>query len=1388
MTHEHPEEMHRGPATGARRIAGPRLLATTSALALAIAASHPGAAQAQTLPAGGTVTSGNATIGGSGGNLIVNQTSKNAILSWDSFSIGSGARAHFENGSGATLNRVTGNVPSSIDGLLTSTGSVYLVNPSGIAVGTGGMVRTGGSFVASTHDATDTDFLNGGDLTLKGNSKASVANRGTITAKSGDVVLTARQVENTGTIDAEKGSAGLLAGYEVLLRDTKLADGKFAVRVGGRDTKVVNSGGIRAADVELRANGGNVQALAGNTSETIKATGVSRSGGRVFLTAGEDGTVEATQKIVARRAVDPAKQQAVATLPDTGPLPASRPYFTGGDVQITGGTVKLGGSILADGGGAAGGRIVAIAGNRIELADTTRLDASGKTGGFVETSGQNVRIEAGARVTTLGTNRVGQWLIDPTDFTISAGSGAMTASGIGADTLVANLATTDITLQTQSAGADAGDIHVSADLDWSSSNTLTLDAHNDIHIDGEISAFNGGLILNAVGTISASEAIEVAAFTLTSGNWVQNSSSLPDFRADDFRITGGSFLRATGGSGTGADPYMIGDIYGLQGIGTHLSRNFRLSSDIEAFGTIDWNGGDGFDPIGDDPAFFSGSIDGAGHTITGLSIYRPTENYVGLVGYLGAGGSISNLGIVQSRFDGADITAALAGRNEGGTISNSYASQSLVSGGIAVGGLVGFNNGTINQSYATGAVDGQHYSGGLVGQNAASGFITQSYANGDVSGITLTGGLVGNNDGTVLQAYATGAVTGNRFVGGLVGNVGGTGSIDQVYSTGAVEGSMDVGALLGANAGGSVANAYWNTETGGQTIGVGTGTTAGTSGLTTGNMLNGLPAGFDPAAWGHLAGISYPYFKWRFATGPTVVSGNVRDLIGGNGRAGVDLAINGALVGHTTSGANGYYQLMSDPVAAGAAAFALLDGSYVGGATSGFGNAIGEIVGVGGHLTGFDLIDNTITVRTSIDTMAGIYEMMGTATFGDGTFIPFPFLIADPNALLAVALPCGCGGWEVDYFPGSNAVFNVDAATLTIDTEMGSYMPAGELTIRGNGNIAFASGGYVAADNVTIDAAGDLSFAFGSGVDGLGTGDAVRLSAGGIFTNDAGSDLIWLDDPSAARWLVYLKDPTAAHVYGDLDSANRAVWNTQSLTGVAQSGNRYAFDYQPTLTITTLDRSKIYGNAIDLSTAYVISGVLGSVSGAYIGDTIASAFSGAPTITSAGTAVTSGVGHYQITAGPGTLTSSAGYDFAFANTGTLNVTPRALTITADDIERFFGSANPSLTYTIGGLGLVNGDTLSGLLQTLATTTSPGGSYSITQGTLTAGGNYDVTFNAGELTVIGPGTADPLELGSTEALAFFQPTGGLLTLSSGDDGCSSGVLGPACASTVHPGNR
>src|SRR3546814_3719127 len=95
--------------------------------------------------------------------------------------------------------------------------------------------------------------------------------------------------------------------------------------------------------------------------------------------------------------------------------------------------------------------------------------------------------------------------------------------------------------------------------------------------------------------------------------------------------------------------------------------------------------------------------------------------------------------------------------------------------------------------------------------------------------------------------------------------------------------------------------------------------------------------------------------------------------------------------------------------------------------------------------------------------------------------------------------------------------------------------------------------------------------------------------------------------------------------------------------------------------------------------------------------------------------------------------SDLNYNFTFAqdaaNAAALTITPRALTVTADALDRIYGDANPALTYAVGGLGLVNGDTLTGALATGATAASNVGAYAITQGDLMASSNYAVSYTA-----------------------------------------------------------
>ncbi len=185
------------------------LLLTTSAMVpLGIAAALAG-------PNGATVVGGAATVQGQGtGTVVVNQSSQNAIINWNTFNIGSGetTKIVMPNANSVELDRVTGGLgPSQILGSLSSNGRVFLVNPDGILFGAGSKVNVGG-LLATTHDISNSDFMAGRyNFTGPGNPSASIVNQGSITAQTGGfAALVAPGVRNnTGTITATLGQVGL---------------------------------------------------------------------------------------------------------------------------------------------------------------------------------------------------------------------------------------------------------------------------------------------------------------------------------------------------------------------------------------------------------------------------------------------------------------------------------------------------------------------------------------------------------------------------------------------------------------------------------------------------------------------------------------------------------------------------------------------------------------------------------------------------------------------------------------------------------------------------------------------------------------------------------------------------------------------------------------------------------------------------------------------------------------------------------------------------------------------------------------------------------------------------------------------------------------------------
>ena len=205
-----------------------------------------------------------------------------------------------------------------------------------------------------------------------------------------------------------------------------------------------------------------------------------------------------------------------------------------------------------------------------------------------------------------------------------------------------------------------------------------------------------------------------------------------------------------------------------------LSTNCTLTADITlpevAEGESNWT------PVGNYDNQYTGTFDGNGHTITGLTVNQGRTDNVGLIGGLGTGGKVQNVTLTDVSVTGYMNVGGVVGANDKGTVTACTASGS-VSGNEAVGGVVGWNYGTVTGCYATGDVSGNEDVGGVVGYNTNSSTVTACYhANGTVSGPAgTTGGVVGYNNDTVTACYWS------DYAGDGIGN--GTGDATKVDGT-----------------------------------------------------------------------------------------------------------------------------------------------------------------------------------------------------------------------------------------------------------------------------------------------------------------------------------------------------------------------------------------------------------------------------------------------------------------------------------------------------------------------------------------------------------------------------------------------------------------------------
>lgn len=242
----------------------------------------------------------------------------------------------------------------------------------------------------------------------------------------------------------------------------------------------------------------------------------------------------------------------------------------------------------------------------------------------------------------------------------------------------------------------------------------------------------------------------------------------------------------------GQGNYTVTSAEGLKNIAELVNEEWKLDINIILTNNIDLTGID-WTPIGTSFSnSYTGTFNGGGHTITGLTVTGSNE-YAGLFGRIGSGGKVMNV-----KLEGVQIE-----------------SDNEMS---AVGGVVGYSYGNIENCSVSGSVSSNSTAGGVVGAQLG-GSITGCNTSATVKGVTYAGGIAGytNGGGSLTGCYATGSIsvenntTNAAWAGGVVGS-NGSSTLTACYATGSVtssgSGTIYAGGVTGTNDFGTLTACY----------------------------------------------------------------------------------------------------------------------------------------------------------------------------------------------------------------------------------------------------------------------------------------------------------------------------------------------------------------------------------------------------------------------------------------------------------------------------------------------------------------------------------------------------------------------------------------------------
>src|SRR5471032_202069 len=654
----------------------------------------------------------------------------------------------------------------------------------------------------------------------------AVENSGVISAPNGDVVLAAgHSVQLFYSKDPNVQVVVSAPLDQALNLGQIVAQGG---RVGVYGALVSQRGGINANSAVRGANG---QIILKSSGTTLLEAGSSTSAtGSNLNTGGDIQVLGPLVGLTGNAVVDASGAAGGGTVLVGGDYQGKNPAVQNARQAYVGKDSVIKADATGNGDG---GKVIVWSDQATQMfgSISARGGAAGGNGGFVETSGHYLDMQ-GTVDTRAPNGATGKLLLDPSDMYIADGdhsvvsgvpnsvgnlnlvprAGAFLESGTVQDSLLLTsvlqtaLLASDVTVSTGNVhGSSGGDISVLSAITLPSGRTLSLTADHDIMVKAAVTGTGGNLNLTATGNIALQAALSTGGlalsagsnssitatdsvtvngiFNLQAGNWSQ-VGTLPNFSAADFRIAGGShFVRAVSGDGA-TSPYHLVDVYGLQGAGALLgSYSYVLDNDIDASKTAHWNlvSGStysGFKPFGGIDYVYTGTFDGNHKTISGLYINRPTTSQVGLISNMGAG-TIKDVKLSGGSVEGNNNTGALV-RNisPGGTVSGVAIEIDVTGNGANIGGLAGYSNGAISNSYALGNVTGKTSSstgntGGLLGYNGMYGTLNATYSSGAVKSncTDVVNALVGAgaNGGAVTGSFfqTTGATSDSAGAVGL---------------------------------------------------------------------------------------------------------------------------------------------------------------------------------------------------------------------------------------------------------------------------------------------------------------------------------------------------------------------------------------------------------------------------------------------------------------------------------------------------------------------------------------------------------------------------------------------------------------------------------------------